>query len=253
MQKEYSEDGKIIQAKGFKEGKLISSGIIDDIGRLQGVWTEFHSNETIKSVGLYVDGIKTGEWIYYYPNGKVEQKGKYDKLGNPVGLWNWFFESGNKLLEENYVNGKREGFLTEWGESKIDSLGKYSIKEVTKGEYVDGLKEGSWVYEIQDYREEGAYLNDQKNGHWKSYFTDNNQLRFVGNYVEGLPDGKHIYYFHDGNIEEQGNYIVGNKEGNWEYFNPDGTILLTVTFKSNKEIKFDGLQVKPLLPGENFK
>ncbi|HEY4800838.1 MAG TPA: hypothetical protein VII99_17300, partial [Bacteroidia bacterium] len=121
------------------------------------------------------------------------------------------------------------------------------------GEYIDGLKEGKWFYQVQDYREEGMYKNDQKDGPWESYFVDNNQVRLAGKFIEGLADGKHSYYFHDGKLKEEGKYIVGNKDGNWNYYNPDGTLLLTITFKNDREVKFDGTKVKPLLPSENNK
>jgi len=242
--KEYSREGKITSAKIYHEGNLIGEGIIDEAGNQQGAWTEYHASGKIKGKGNYDNGIKTGDWIFYHPNGKTEQKGTYDKKGRPQGLWQWYYDSGKLLREENYLNGKREGALTEWSDTGA---------VITKGEYIEGMKEGKWFYQIQDYREEGMYKSDQKDGPWESYYVDNNQVRFAGKFIEGLPDGKHSYYYHDGKLEEEGKYIVGNKEGNWEYYNPDGTLLLTVTFKKNREIKFDGTKVKPLLPGEGNK
>lgn len=249
--KEYSREGKITAAKIYKEGNLTGEGLVDEAGNQQGPWVEYHADGIIKAKGNYDNGIKTGDWIFYHPNGKVEQKGKYDKKGKPQGLWQWFYDSGSILREETYLNGKREGTLSEWTDSAKDTSGKSHI--ITKGEYIDGMKEGKWFYQIQDYREEGMYKNDQKDGPWESYFVDNNQVRFAGNFVEGLPDGKHSFYFHDGKLKEEGKYIVGIKNGNWEYYNPDGTILLTITFKNNRETKFDGARVKPILPGEKGK
>ncbi len=243
-QKEYSPEGKITHAKIFKEGNMVGEGLIDEAGNQQGPWLEYHLTGQLKAKGVYDNGIRIGEWIFYHLNGKTEQKGRYDKKGKPQGLWQWFYPNGNLLREENYLNGKREGQLTEWNDSG---------KVITKGEYIDGLKEGKWFYELQDYREEGTYSNDQKSGPWESYFVDNNQVRFAGKFIDGLPDGKHSYYFHDGKLSEEGKYIVGNKNGKWEYYNPDGTILLVITFKNNREIKFDGVKVKPLLPGEGGK
>jgi uncharacterized protein len=244
IHKEYSREGVITAAKIYKEGNLLGEGLIDEAGNQHGLWTEYHSSGQVKGKGNYTNAIRTGEWVFYFPNGKIEQKGKYDTRGRPEGLWQWYYDNGTLLREENYQNGRREGLLTEWSDSG---------KVMTKGEYIDGLKEGKWVYEIQEYREEGSYKNDQKDGVWKSYFVDNNQLRFVGKFVEGIPDDKHTFYFHDGKLSEEGKYIMGNKDGKWEYFNPDGTILLTITFKNNREVKYDGVKVKPLLPEEGRK
>lgn len=252
--KEYSQEGKITAAKIFHEGNLVGEGLIDEAGNLRGPWTEYHANGKTKGKGNYDNGAKVGEWVFYHPNGKTEQKGKYDKKGRPQDLWKWFYDNGNLLREENYLNGKREGSLTEWSDTGKDSSGNTTdAKVITKGEYIDGMKEGKWFYQIQDYREEGMYKSDNKDGPWESYYVDNNQVKFAGKYVEGLPDGKHTYYYRDGKIKEEGKYIMGNKDGNWEYFNPDGTLLLTVTFHKDREVKFDGTKIKPLLPGETLK
>ena len=241
--KEYSPEGTITSAKLFHEGNLMGEGLMDEAGGQQGMWTEYHPNGKIKGKGNYENGIKTGEWIFYHPNGKVEQKGKYDKKGRPQDLWQWFYESGKLLREENYLNGKREGFLTEWNDSG---------KIITKGEYIEGMKEGKWFFEILDYREEGMYKGDQKDGPWESYYTDNGQVRFAGKFIEGIPDGKHTYYYHDGGIKEEGKYVTGVKDGDWNFYDPEGSIL-TITFKKDRELKFNGVKVKPLLPGETFK
>lgn len=242
--KEYSPEGKITHAKIFKEGNLVGEGLIDEAGNQQGPWTEYHPGGQIKAKGVYDNGTRIGEWIFYHPNNKIEQKGRYDKKGKPQGLWQWFYPDGNALREENYLNGKREGSFVEWNDSG---------KVITKGEYIDGLKEGKWFFQLQDYREEGVYKSDQKDGPWESYYVANNELRFAGKFVEGFPDGKHSYYFADGKLSEEGKYIMGNKNGKWEYYNPDGTILLVITFKNNREVKYDGVKVKPLLPGEGGK
>ncbi len=243
--KEYSPEGKITGAKIYKEGSLIAEGLMDAAGNQQGPWKEYHPGGKLKAKGNYDNGVKIGDWIFYFPNGKIEQRGKYSKKGKPEGLWQWFYDNEKSLREENYLNGRREGAMTEWNDSG---------KVITKGEYIDGLKEGRWFYQLQDYREEGVYKSDLKDGPWESYFVGTNKLRFAGKFIEGLPDGKHTYYFYDGKIEEEGKYIMGNKDGNWQYFSPeDGTILITITFKNNREIKFDGMKVKPFLPGENPK
>ena len=242
--KEYSPEGKITGAKIYKEGNLIGEGLIDEAGNQQGAWVEYHPSGKLKAKGNYENGIKIGDWIFYHPNGVIEQKGLYDKKGHAQGLWRWFYDSGKQLREENYLNGKREGSLIEWSDTGA---------VVTKGEYVEAQKQGKWFYQIQDYREEGVYKDDQKDGPWESYYVDNSQVRFAGKFIEGLPDGKHSYYYHDGKKQEEGKYIVGVKDGNWIYFNPDGTPLLTITFKRGREVRYDGTKVKPFLPGESVK
>ncbi len=242
--KEYSPEGKITNAKIFKEDSLIGEGLIDEAGNRQGPWKEFHPSRQLKAKGDYANGLRIGDWLFFFPNGKLEQKGRYDKKGRPQGLWQWYYPNENLLREENYLNGQREGTLTEWNDSG---------KVITKGDYIESLKEGKWFYQIQDYREEGVYKTDNKDGPWESYYVENGHLRFAGKFIEGLPDGKHSFYYYDGRLSEEGKYIMGNKDGKWQYFNPDGTLLLTISFKNGREVKFDGVKVKPVLTSEGGK
>jgi antitoxin component YwqK of YwqJK toxin-antitoxin module len=238
LHKEFSPKGEVINSRIFKDGAVVAEGVMDSKNLEQGIWKEYHTNGQLKSQGEYKDGKKVGEWVFYHPNGKVEQKGKYDKKGRAQGEWKWYYESGNILREEVYVDDQLEGPMTEYAEDS---------KVITKGEYLEGLKEGAWVYEMGDYREEGKYTADKRVGMWKHFYTSDNQLRFEGNFVDGNPDGKHEYYWPSGKTREKGKYIVGRKECDWEYYNEDGSLQLTITYKDDQEIKFDGVKVRPIL------
>lgn len=234
VHRQYTSAGEIEGAKVYREGILVAEGILDARGLEQGIWKEYHPNGEIKSKGEYKDGKRIGEWIFYYPNNKIEQKGKYDKKGRAVDIWKWYYESGNILREENYVNGLLEGPMTEFNDSG---------KVITKGEYLEGLKEGPWIYELGDYREEGTYKADKRDGEWK-HFYPNNVVRFEGKFVDGNPDGKHTWYYPNGKRREEGKYIVGKKQDDWVYYNEDGSVALTITFDDDIEIKINGVKIK---------
>ena len=60
--------------------------------------------------------------MFYYSNGKLEQKGKYDKKGKAQGPWKWYYESGNLWREENYRNDLQDGVMTEYTDAVADSV-----------------------------------------------------------------------------------------------------------------------------------
>ena len=244
IQREFSPDGKIIGAKVFVEGFLVGEGIIDTAGMQQGLWKEYHTNGKFKSQGTYLNNYKVGEWVFYYPNGKVEQKGKYDNKGRAQGPWKWYYESGNSLKEENYRNGLSDGIMVEYDEAG---------KVITQGEYLDGLKEGPWILQLADYKEEGNYLADKRTGEWKHYWVSNGKVRYVGKYVDGMPDGMQIFYYESGNEKQTGKYVGGMKEGDWRFYDEAGFIFLTITFKNDIELKFDGIKVVPETPSSETK
>lgn len=236
IHREFSQEGKVIGAKVYAEGVLTAEGILDTAGRQQGMWKELYPDGKIKSKGEYINSKRVGEWVFYHPNEKVEQNGKYDRKGKAQGIWKWYFESGNLLLEENYRNDLLDGLMTEYSDSG---------KVVTKGEYIDGLKEGAWMFEMQGYREEGSYKSDKRDGEWKHYYTENSKLRYVGNFVDGIPDGMQIFYYSNGNEKQTGKYIGGSKEGDWKFYDESGYLFLTIVFKNDIEIRFDGIKVTP--------
>lgn len=236
IHRDFSPEGKVVSAKVYVEGVLTGEGIIDTMGRQQGPWKEFHPNGELKSQGEYLNGKRVGDWTFFHPNKKIEQKGKYDKRGRAQGPWKWYYESGNLLREENYRNDLQDGTMTEYSEDG---------KIITKGDYVDGQKEGPWMLEVQDYREEGSYKANNRDGEWKHYYTDNGKLRFVGKFIDGVPDGMQIFYYPNGKERQTGKYVGGLKQGDWRFYDEAGFLFLTILFKNDIEIRFDGIKVVP--------
>jgi len=174
--------------------------------------------------------------VFYHPNKKIEQKGKYDKRGKAQGAWKWYYESGNLLREENYRNDLEDGTMIEYSDSG---------KVITKGDFMDGLKEGPWILELPEYREEGNYKADLRDGEWKHYYTSNGKLRFIGRFIDGVPDGMQIYYYENGKESQTGKYVGGLKEGDWKFYDETGMLFLTILYKNDIEIRFDGIKVVP--------
>ena len=143
----YSEEGKIIDAKIFNKGIIVGDGIVDEQGLKQGEWKEYYETGELKSQGKYNNGLKIGEWKFYYKNGKIEQTGIYLKNEKPDGEWKWYYENGNLLKEENYSAGIGNGLMTEYSDSGA---------VISKGKYSDGMEEGFWIYQLGDIRMEGS-------------------------------------------------------------------------------------------------
>lgn len=233
--RQYDTLGKIVSSEVYKDGVLIGKGIFDEKGREQGHWKEYHETGELKAEGDYLNGVRINDWTFFYPDGKIDQKGKYDVRGRPIGTWKWYYENGQLLREEQYSEGVRNGTLIEYDENG---------NIITQGEYIDGLKEGFWFFQIADYREEGNYVAGERQGLWKHTYTTTGKQRFEGSYINGQPDGEHIYWYDNGKVWQKGKYIYGRKEGDWKHYQEDGVLLLTITYKDGVETKFDGVKIK---------
>ena len=242
IRREYSKEGEIERSFIYRNGYVIGEGIVKEDGAKEGHWKEYYNDGTLRSEGDYKEGKPVGEWKYFYPGGTEEQSGKYSITGKMTGKWKWFFENSQLMIEEEYINGLKDGMHTEYEENG---------KKIEEGEYLKGLEEGPWFTVSGDYFERGTYRDGLKTGKWTSVYLfgkDNKTdsiLSFTGNFVEDNPDGKHIYYWENGKIKDEGNYIAGKKDGDWIKYNSDGTLFLIVTYQNGIEIRYDGVKVKP--------
>ena len=88
-------------------------------------------------------GDLVGDWINYYKNGNIKQKGFYLN-GQPHGMWKYYDESGN-LTKEEFIKSDTNcvKFVALWSSSEIaEKLGK-SKKWVFLNYTVDVLKNES--------------------------------------------------------------------------------------------------------------
>lgn len=81
-------------------------------GKLNGEYKKYYYNylqnaekkypkETLKVKGYFKDGKETGEWNYYYENGKIYLIGTYEN-GAEIGEWKYYDEKGNLIKRQNY-------------------------------------------------------------------------------------------------------------------------------------------------------
>lgn len=233
IHREYNQDGTVKNAFVYdEEGHILSQGIIKDDGSREGKWNYYFENGEVKSQGNYDNNRQIGEWKFYFKGGLTEQIGNFNR-GILQGKWQWFYSNGKPLRIENYDKGKRDGQFVEF------SLNGDTI---TFGSYSEGEMNGFWRTNYGDVRDEGSYVNDFKDGVWKTFYS-NGKLLFQGNFIQGNPDGKQVYYYDDGKIQEEQYYVNGIKEKNWYKFTPDGQLFLTITYQNDEEVRINGFKV----------
>jgi uncharacterized protein len=238
IRREYDESGKIIKGFIFRSGILIAEGIIDEKGLKQGEFIEYFENGSMMALGKYINSKPVGPWKYYYPDGSIEQEGGYDNKGNNIGEWIWYYANGAILKKENYENGLQEGDYEEY-----DINGKI----IVKGQYFDGAETGNWFWEIGDTREEGQFVDGQESGNWVVTDINTQKKIFEGKYIDGEPNGKHVYYWETGQKRLEGHYIMGKKEGEWFYYDTDGIVIVKITYKNGIEKKYDRVVIQPVI------
>lgn len=258
MKSTYDEQGRLIFTGGYKEevpvgihrfydtignvenaylynelGQKISEGIIDEQGRRKGAWIDLYLTGETRAKGSYQNNQRSGTWIFYFRTGGIEQKGRFER-GRYQGLWSWYYPNGNIWREESYFNGREDGMFVEY-----DRNGSI----LTKGDYISGEKEGEWIYQVGDHQERGAFVIGLREGIWKYYFN-NGKIKYEGFYSQGNPDKRHKYYYSSGVLKEDQYYELGIREKNWKKYDDQGNLVMTITYRNNREQRINGFRIK---------
>lgn len=238
--REFDEQGNVTNSFVYDQDTRSGEGLLDTLGRKQGVWKWYYPDGSLKSQGAYKDGKRDGPWTYFFSTGKIEQKGNF-KEDIFTGDWKWYFPSGSVHREELYRKGKEDGHTVEY-----DSLGNV----ITEGDYVDGLRTGKWKLTVNDHTEEGEYADGERTGEW-IWKYDNGQEAFKGEFQGGIPIGKHRYWYRNGNLKMRGTYEGGELSGRWEYYDEMGMPTLTMDYEAGIAMKINGQKIKlPKQKGE---
>jgi antitoxin component YwqK of YwqJK toxin-antitoxin module len=123
----HNDDGTTSYKYYYTNGNLKKEKFIkrDSAGKEIEYWRFYYENGTLKKEGVE----KTGSWIFYSQDGQKESETNFVndiRHGHAIYFW----PNGHKKLEGEYINGKQNGLWTEYKEDG-DTL---SILEYKDGE-----------------------------------------------------------------------------------------------------------------------
>jgi antitoxin component YwqK of YwqJK toxin-antitoxin module len=213
----------ILQVNSFFAQDTINR--TDARGKKQGFWRKQDTLGHKIYEGSFKDGFPTGEFRYYYPDGKlktvsvISHGGKmattvsYFPNGRKMAAgryqdekkdstWQFFKEEDGVLVaEENYKAGRKSGISQSFFED-----GKVS-EMIT---WIAGVRYGPWEQYYSDgkIRLKSAYLNDEKNGPFRTFYNSG-QPMMTGAYAAGRMDGAWTYYDEKGKVTKKEIYNKG--------------------------------------------
>jgi antitoxin component YwqK of YwqJK toxin-antitoxin module len=187
-------DEKTNRSEAFfyhENGKLMSQGIYRNMKK-DSVWTTFNSDgritmkETYKNDLLnglktvyyipddpevrvevviseynYLNGKPEGNFVEYYPNRQVRKTGQF-KNNQRIGRWITYEVNGNKLIDENYYDGKLHGWFIGYDKNGKEGERKYFYYgDLVEGERLKKLLNDLKAKNISPY---GGKIDAQKSG-----------------------------------------------------------------------------------------
>lgn len=228
----FDEEENIIAGELYENGQKVGEGITLMDGQKNGWWKEFDGFGNLMAEGEYQEDLRVGEWSFYRDSGELEQQGVFIH-GEFDGTWTWWYPGGDVHRLENYRRGVLDGEFLE-----LDTMGN----PIVKGGYTNGFKDGYWIVEVQDYVEQGKYIEGMKHGMWQHIYPDNS-LQYEGEWKFDQPIGKHKMWHANGVLKEVGVYQNGLKHKKWKEFNLDGSIHRQYIYRYGKLRRLDGVKV----------
>jgi len=206
----YSDSGQVVLKITYLDGKK------------NGVRTTFQTDEIIEE--NFVNDIKQGFTITYYPDGKLWKK-------------------------VNFIDGLEEGTGKEFAnnDGRVIKLTTYRKGFVTDIEYINridkvNMKQGKWIefYDEGNIMWEGEYKNDLKNGYFKTYSKEGNLIS-TQKFIDGILQEEveelakldiKTEYYPTGKKKIVASYKNDIPEGVRREYSPEGEIVAGYIFKS---------------------
>lgn len=211
---------------------------IDRQGRRQGHWLKTDNQGAKVYEGQFVDGLETGTFTYYYPDGKVRIRNEYTVPGKVCN--HTVYDSEGNMLAKGVLNQKNRDGMWQFYSKK----GK--LLKITH--YKMGVRHGQQVLfnSDGDTAEVSNWNDNHRHGRWwkriglKGYIT--------ANYVNGGIEGRLVEYDNEGRLVREGYYVKGDRHGHFVYYE-EGRKVVDETWRNGV---MRDREVRLMVPEEQF-
>jgi antitoxin component YwqK of YwqJK toxin-antitoxin module len=190
--------------------------IKDSKGQRQGYWKKLDTAGKMIYEGRFRDGIPSGEFHYYYSNGKTKTISRFSKDGKLARTVS-YFPNGKKMAAGNYLDEKKDSVWQFFSESN----GTIVSMDTYQGGLING--ESKVFYPEGGLSELHVYKIGVKDGLWEQYYMDG-KLKLRGAYRAGEKEGQFKAVYASGMPMISGQYLLGHQDGTWTYFDEKGAI-----------------------------
>ena len=168
-------------------------------GKKNGKGKEYYNNKNLKFEGEYSNGKRNGKGKEYNYNGLLIYEGEYsDDINNGKGK-EYDYNNGKIIFEGDYLYSRKikgKDFI----EGKLAYEGDYLYDKKYNGKGYDN--NGNIIYEL---------INGNGQVHEYYKFNDSDKIEYIGEYKNGIKNGKGKEYNKNGKLIFEGEYLNGIK------------------------------------------
>ena len=209
-------------------------------GERYGEWKSFFTNNKIKTIAYYKQGLYDGPYKIYHENGYVLESGTKIS-GKTERLVKYYYPDGSikKTLEfeNNKLNGQTKSYSEKGLVTHLETYKNDMLFGPAKSYYPSGKVKLEAKYNhdeklsglLKKYREDGSldfereYKSGNKTGYYKSYHK-NGKLFIDAHTIDDLYDGEYKEYFDNGTLRCEGNHTNDKRVGLWKQYLQNGQL-----------------------------
>jgi antitoxin component YwqK of YwqJK toxin-antitoxin module len=170
------------------------SGFNNQLVSYDSVVTDYYINSKTEMTGFYENGLKEGDFVYYYPDGSIKLKSNY-LHNNRNGTWTQYYINGLIMKEVQYIDNKEK--LIKYNNEKGKNLIKrkrFKYKQIIYYDATNNTFNSEKPKEFfNKYTLQGKLINGFKDGLWK--LTDSQWIAGNLKYRNGTFISGYIYNF----------------------------------------------------------
>ncbi len=202
--------------------------ILDPEQRNNSKLTYLYNNKSLIGKGQYSTGkdpFSIGNWEYYYDNGSIKAKGKFNDAGEKEGTWSYYYETGQLKEVSVNINGVLNGLAEGW----FNNGNKWYAENYINGK-ISGIQT---IYYFNELRRSITVLKESlKNGEEKLY-NNKGQLSSISNYVDDKLEGISKSFYPDGKLKNEYINKNGLVEGTYKSYYKSGGLYIKGEFKND--------------------
>ncbi|MBN37404.1 MAG: hypothetical protein CMI29_02970 [Opitutae bacterium] len=236
-------------------------------GKADGPILSWRKNGDKLFQGKYREGKKQGTFSYWSQSLRRIKEENFNQ-GKLDGICTAWYENGNKSSIQTFISGKilnAKGWKPNGDRCPstkvVNGIGVLVFYDETNTQSDEGLSKMEFIierYENGNKREEGSYLDGKKEGLWIYYKTDGTEF-FRTSYDSGIELNRSqvqesrkernpetpqslsnmefvVERYENGNKRGEGYYFNGKKEGLWIYYRTDETEFFRTSYESGEDL-----------------
>lgn len=257
--------GKSIFYDPISDAKFSEFNYVD--GKKNGDYINYYFNGRISEKGTYVDDLFQGSFLKYYKNGKVKEKANFYQ-GKMNGEHIVYFQSGALNQMEIWKNEKcqyaieydTKGLKTK--EQKYQPADSSQVETTyiygsngnlsSKGQFKNGLKYGDYSYFYENAKIKSIETWKNDTLLKETAWYESGNLKSEGVYKNGELDSIYTEYYKDGKLRLQQQYKNGKKNGKYFSYYSNGQKYVIGNYSDNEPLgKFQYYTKEGVYKGEN--